>query len=78
MVEVTLASAIDAARSPTRTGVALEWAHGDRGVRPICSRVQVQCDVDPNFFLKYTDIRIGAPSVEEELIISKTTPQECR
>lgn len=35
---------------------------------------KVQCDVDPNFFLKYTDIRVGTPSVEEELIISKTTP----
>lgn len=35
---------------------------------------KVICDVDPNFFLKYTDIRVGTPSVEEELIISKTTP----
>lgn len=35
---------------------------------------KVTCDNDPNFFLKYTDIRVAAPSVEEELIISKTTP----
>ncbi len=39
---------------------------------------KVHCDADPNFFLKYTDIRIGAPSVEEELVVSKTTPNECR
>ena len=43
-----------------------------------CLSFQVHCDSDPHFFLKYTDIRVGAPSVEEELIISKTTPNECR
>ena len=39
---------------------------------------KVHCDADPSFFLKYTDIRVGAPSVEEELVVSKTTPNECR
>lgn len=39
---------------------------------------KVECDADPNFFLKYTDIRVGRPSVEEDLILSETTPQQCR
>jgi DNA-directed RNA polymerase III subunit RPC2 len=36
---------------------------------------KVQCDADPSFYLKYTDIRVGKPSVEEDLIISDITPQ---
>lgn len=39
---------------------------------------KIVCDADPNFYLKYTDIRVGRPSVEEELILSAVTPQECR
>jgi DNA-directed RNA polymerase III subunit RPC2 len=40
---------------------------------------KIECDADPNFFLKYTDIRVGKPSVEEEdMMISEVTPQECR
>ncbi|KAJ4461587.1 putative DNA-directed RNA polymerase III subunit RPC2 [Paratrimastix pyriformis] len=39
---------------------------------------RVVCEADPTFFLKYTNIYIGKPSVEEELIVSEITPQQCR
>ena len=42
------------------------------------ANAKVTCEADPNFFLRYSDIRIGAPSAEEDLIITKITPQECR
>ncbi|DBB06715.1 hypothetical protein WJX77_001955 [Trebouxia sp. C0004] len=35
-------------------------------------------DSDPNFYLKYTDIFIGTPKVEENFIQSDITPQQCR
>lgn len=38
----------------------------------------VTCECDPNFYLKYTDIHVGKPSVEEDLTISNVTPNECR
>eukprot|EP01083_Nonionella_stella_P158427 515709_1 len=40
---------------------------------------KVTSEADPNFWLKYTDIRIGKPSVEEELCVSDNlTPHQCR
>jgi len=38
----------------------------------------VKCESDSKFYLKYTDIRVGTPCVEEEMIIQHVTPQECR
>jgi DNA-directed RNA polymerase III subunit RPC2 len=44
----------------------------------------VTCDNDPHFYLKFTDVYIGEPSVEEEFHVARTwssdrfTPQECR
>ncbi|CAI4229131.1 unnamed protein product [Auanema sp. JU1783] len=41
---------------------------------------KVTSDANPNFYLKYTDIRIGKPSSEEGFnqVHDKISPQECR
>lgn len=39
---------------------------------------KVDSDVDRSFFLHYTDIRVGNPSIEEDLITHSLTPHECR
>ena len=39
---------------------------------------KVTCDTDPNFYLKYTNIHVGKPSVEEDYIVEDITPQQCR
>mmetsp|Transcript_28385 Transcript_28385/g.45985 ORF Transcript_28385/g.45985 Transcript_28385/m.45985 type:complete len:1140 (+) Transcript_28385:58-3477(+) len=39
---------------------------------------RVTCDADPAFFLEYANIFVGKPCVEEDLIITAVTPQECR
>jgi DNA-directed RNA polymerase III subunit RPC2 len=45
------------------------WAH----------RAATQSDIDPKFFLKYTDISVGAPERNDADSISKAiTPHECR
>lgn len=38
----------------------------------------VTCDSDPNFYLKYTNIHVGKPSVEEDYVVEEITPQQCR
>lgn len=40
---------------------------------------KVTCLADPNFYIKYLNINIGTPDIEESFGISKPiTPQECR
>eukprot|EP00897_Mesotaenium_endlicherianum_P004680 jgi/Mesen1/423/ME000100S10653 len=39
---------------------------------------KVTCDTDPNFYLKYTDIFVGKPCVEQDYIVEDITPQQCR
>jgi DNA-directed RNA polymerase III subunit RPC2 len=39
---------------------------------------KVDSDVDPHFYLRYTDIYVGAPTVEENMVTYGVTPQECR
>jgi DNA-directed RNA polymerase III subunit RPC2 len=40
---------------------------------------KVTCNADPNFYIKYLDIRIAKPDNEEDVGVSRTvTPQECR
>ena len=39
---------------------------------------RVTCDSDPNFYLKYTNIHVGRPSVEEDYVVEEITPQQCR
>ena len=39
---------------------------------------RVTCDTDPSFYLRYLDIFVGKPSVEEEFVKQATNPQECR
>eukprot|EP00882_Tetradesmus_deserticola_P012358 GHRQ01013098.1.p1 GENE.GHRQ01013098.1~~GHRQ01013098.1.p1 ORF type:complete len:261 (+),score=113.94 GHRQ01013098.1:244-1026(+) len=39
---------------------------------------RVTCDTDPNFYLKYTNIHIGPPCLEEEYRQEEITPQQCR
>lgn len=38
----------------------------------------VKCDNDPSFYLKYTKIYVGKPTIDEDMIASDVTPQECR
>ena len=38
----------------------------------------VKSNSDPHFYLKYKDIRIGMPSMEEDFVISPITPHQCR
>ncbi|CAH0557616.1 unnamed protein product [Brassicogethes aeneus] len=40
---------------------------------------KVTCDADPLFYIKYTNVYVGTPDVDEGFNISKpTTPHECR
>jgi DNA-directed RNA polymerase III subunit RPC2 len=39
---------------------------------------RVDSDIDPNFFLKYTNIYVGSPRIEENMVGYEVTPQECR
>ncbi|KAG5900002.1 hypothetical protein JTB14_009088 [Gonioctena quinquepunctata] len=40
---------------------------------------KVTCDADPLFYIKYTNVRVGTPDVDEGFNVSKpTTPHECR
>jgi len=39
---------------------------------------RVTCDADHNFYLKYTDIYVGKPCVEENFIARETNPHMCR
>jgi DNA-directed RNA polymerase III subunit RPC2 len=38
----------------------------------------VTCDTDPSFYLRYTNIHVGKPCVEEDYIVEDITPQQCR
>lgn len=38
----------------------------------------IDSDVDPSFYMKYTDIRVEPPSLEENMIKRYITPEECR
>jgi hypothetical protein len=41
--------------------------------------VQLRSEADPKFFLRYTDVWVGEPSVEDEsFVASKITPFQCR
>ncbi len=42
------------------------------------SNHEVKSEINPKFSLKYKDIHIGLPTIEEELGISPITPHECR
>lgn len=40
---------------------------------------RITCEADPNWYVKYLDIRVGKPEIEEGFnVTQKTTPQECR
>lgn len=40
---------------------------------------KVTCDADPLFYIKYTNVYVGTPDVDEGFNITKpTTPHECR
>ena len=38
----------------------------------------IKSDSDPNFFLKYRDIRIDMPCIEEDFTLTRITPQDSR
>lgn len=38
----------------------------------------VRSEADPNFFLRYIDIRVGEPSISHNYVVSKVSPMECR
>ena len=52
----------------------------DEGIKKILeANREVRCEADPSWFLRYLDIRVGKPELEEGFNQAKiTTPQECR
>ena len=44
----------------------------------VAANSRVDSDIDPTFYLRYTGIRVGMPNVEEDLVSTAITPQECR
>jgi DNA-directed RNA polymerase III subunit RPC2 len=42
------------------------------------SNCMIKSDYDSNFYLKYTDIRILTPCIEEDCVLYSLTPHECR
>ncbi|KAG2492788.1 hypothetical protein HYH03_008949 [Edaphochlamys debaryana] len=44
----------------------------------VAANEKVTCDTDPNFYLRYTNIYVGGPSVDEDMVQVGTTPQQCR
>ncbi|KXZ53350.1 hypothetical protein GPECTOR_7g1245 [Gonium pectorale] len=44
----------------------------------VAANEKVTCDTDPNFYLRYTNIYVGGPSVDEDMVQVTTTPQQCR
>ena len=52
----------------------------DEGMKKILeANREVRCEADPSWYLKYLDIRVGTPELEEGFNQSRiTTPQECR
>ena len=40
---------------------------------------RIQCESDPNWYVKYIDIKVGRPEIEEGFNVTRaTTPHECR
>lgn len=40
---------------------------------------RIQCESDPNWYVKYLDIRVGRPEIEEGFNVTRaTSPHECR
>ncbi|XP_024537767.1 DNA-directed RNA polymerase III subunit 2 isoform X1 [Selaginella moellendorffii] len=39
---------------------------------------KITSDVDPNFYIKFLDIFVGTPSIEQDYIRQDITPQQCR
>eukprot|EP00035_Acanthoeca_spectabilis_P004176 m.99830 g.99830 ORF g.99830 m.99830 type:complete len:1167 (-) comp12472_c0_seq1:7267-10767(-) len=45
----------------------------------VMANQKVTADVDSTFYLKYLDVFVGEPSVEEQIgVVNKITPMECR
>ena len=42
------------------------------------SNKEVRSEADPKFFFRYTNISVGPPSVNEDMIEKRVTPHECR
>jgi DNA-directed RNA polymerase III subunit RPC2 len=38
----------------------------------------VRSEADPNFYLRYLDVRVNRPNVQDQFISSAVTPMECR
>ena len=39
---------------------------------------EILCAHEPNFMLKFTDIQVGMPTIEEDCVVHSLMPQECR
>lgn len=51
----------------------------DKGIKDILeANKMILSDLEPNFYIKYVDIRIGRPSVIENMVERKIFPNECR
>ena len=52
--------------------------HEIRKIVKAKANVKVTCDSDPNFYLKYLNIYVGDPVVEEDYVATDITPHQCR
>lgn len=53
----------------------------DYGLKKVMkANAEVRCEADPNWYLKYTDITVGKPDIDEGVLTGSklTTPNECR
>eukprot|EP01023_Acetabularia_acetabulum_P067026 TRINITY_DN9158_c0_g1_i1.p1 TRINITY_DN9158_c0_g1~~TRINITY_DN9158_c0_g1_i1.p1 ORF type:complete len:374 (-),score=57.34 TRINITY_DN9158_c0_g1_i1:280-1338(-) len=42
------------------------------------SNFKITIDSDPNFYLKFLDVHVGSPQLDESFVSRSVTPQECR
>lgn len=53
----------------------------DYGIKKVMkANAEVKCEADPNWYLRYTDINVGKPDIDEGVLTGTrlTTPNECR
>eukprot|EP00397_Hematodinium_sp_SG-2012_P003066 GEMP01003074.1.p1 GENE.GEMP01003074.1~~GEMP01003074.1.p1 ORF type:complete len:1220 (+),score=278.51 GEMP01003074.1:80-3661(+) len=53
-------------------------AHGLKEIVFAKSNKVITSDADPNWFIEYTNVYVDKPSIEEQMVVKTTTPQQCR
>jgi len=52
--------------------------HGLKEIVFAKSNKWITCDADPNWFIEYTNVYLGTPSIKEQMVVEDTTPHQCR